>query len=853
MKLKNKFLSLISVGAAASIGSVSATTLTDSIKQNLQLDNNNDKSDENNENNDVPNSVIELSSNKTSTDIVNGAPIITEDLKIIKANENNKTQNKDDYLNNSFSVKTYEQIVSSRGLKKDLMFYLNSLWKSNGKKVAMSFVSEPIVNVSQDYSRNVNLHVKVKLVNLLPSITTFNFNDFSFDLAPNGSGYFEIRIDNIPFNLTINSYNNRFFLGVKFQSVIFNCYNNNDVKVSSYISNDFSFTSKNFSYIFLNEFSGLTNQLNYRQVYDNQIFNIYRNKLTNQEIANNISSFAQEQQKLIVASLRAASNIFETLSTNPSIQEFLKSSGESVAYLLTQLKIIPAELQGLVSDLIKNDKTVIEVIQANRNTIEKFATLFLGNDPFFSGLITSILDKIKPNMTEEEKNEFFSLLEVIPGDLGFIKDVLGKIFDGAQTFDIVLDLLINSTDEIKKLINGAPFVSDILDFIKDLFVKYDGNPKILTIFAQDKSSIVKLLKTFLSTSGMALPETFWFYFDQLFTNNSNFNVQKLQNLFKTTFVGLANYFLNSVTMSGSFVKDVNYNKDTNTVSFKYDFIWTLNKNYVWSIMPLKDILPSYIGIQGIPFKIPTKWVTDVLFDYIEFTKNDRIVFTYEAENQQLWAKPHFEDDLYYFGYSIPHKLKIWLDWPGGYSSIARQFHWFAGQWNAASDITYYALAQQHEVMQNMSFYDKNKILGDYEYYGDDVFIDNLTFKWNNITDSLKRETRSALTRETLRRYDVYTADLTNKHQYIWSTSLKVAENKVNDLINKYLTFSEKIKNDIKLQPVIHLHPIVDLKLRYLSTQILSVFAFEVVVIFPHDVINSQTGESGTTFKISFNI
>ena len=63
----------------------------------------------------------------------------------------------------------------------------------------------------------------------------------------------------------------------------------------------------------------------------------------------------------------------------------------------------------------------------------------------------------------------------------------------------------------------------------------------------------------------------------------------------------------------------------------------------------------------------------IAYFYIKFTKNDIVVFTYEANNKQLWAKPKFENDLYYFGYSTPHKLKIWLDWSGGYISIAWQF------------------------------------------------------------------------------------------------------------------------------------------------------------------------------------
>ena len=44
-------------------------------------------------------------------------PSINQDLSITKAN-NNRVQNNDDYLNNMFSVKTYEQIILANGLKK---------------------------------------------------------------------------------------------------------------------------------------------------------------------------------------------------------------------------------------------------------------------------------------------------------------------------------------------------------------------------------------------------------------------------------------------------------------------------------------------------------------------------------------------------------------------------------------------------------------------------------------------------------------------------------------------------------------------------------------------------------------
>lgn len=114
----------------------------------------------------------------------------------------------------------------------------------------MSFVTKSIVRVSQDYTRNIYLNVKIKALNLLASIITFTFNGFTFDIAPNGSGYFEIVINNVSFNLAINSYNNRFFLGVKFSFFLFNCYNNNDIKVKSYVLHNFSFTPKNLSYIF---------------------------------------------------------------------------------------------------------------------------------------------------------------------------------------------------------------------------------------------------------------------------------------------------------------------------------------------------------------------------------------------------------------------------------------------------------------------------------------------------------------------------------------------------------------------------------------------------------------------------
>lgn len=118
-----------------------------------------------------------------------------------------------------------------------------------------------------------------------------------------------------------------------------------------------------------------------------------------------------------------------------------------------------------------------------------------------------------------------------------------------------------------------------------------------------------------------------------------------------------------------------------------------------------------------------------------------------------------------------------------------------------------------------------------------------------LTEDLKYDTWKNLVHDTLWRYAVYIADLTNKHQYIWSVILKVVDDKVKHLVNRYILVSDIIKNDLKLQSVVNLHTIFDLKLRYLSTQILSVFAFEVVVMLPYDVVNTQTGQTGNTFRI----
>ena len=56
----------------------------------------------------------------------------------------------------------------------------------------MSFVTKSIVRVSQDYTRNVYLHVKIKPLNLIASIITFTFNGFTFDIVPNGLVIFKL-------------------------------------------------------------------------------------------------------------------------------------------------------------------------------------------------------------------------------------------------------------------------------------------------------------------------------------------------------------------------------------------------------------------------------------------------------------------------------------------------------------------------------------------------------------------------------------------------------------------------------------------------------------------------------------
>lgn len=97
----------------------------------------------------------------------------------------------------------------------------------------------------------------------------------------------------------------------------------------------------------------------------------------------------------------------------------------------------------------------------------------------------------------------------------------------------------------------------------------------------------------------------------------------------------------------------------------------------------------------------------------------------------------------------------------------------------------------------MTFYDKNKVLGDYQYYGDDVYIDKLSFKWDALTENLKYDAWRSLVHDTLWRYSVYTGDITNKHRYIWSAVLKVADDKVKHLVNRYISVSDRIKMILK--------------------------------------------------------
>lgn len=672
-------------------------------------------------------------------------------------------------------IKTDEELkkINKDNLTLDIYSYLYWLYLSNKSYFSFYFNKTPSITINENEKVSVSVSLKIINENHKPENLVINNN--SYELNENEYIFLNINIKDLKPNLTINKYNNRFFLGLQFPSVDFLISKNNDVNVKEedkqkddkIVLNNFSFTFGTYSNIFLTEYENVISTLDYNSaIKDSQVIDNY-NKLTNDTLGKEISEQINNVQNHIQKIVTLISNIVDSISKDETVAQFVESSSNSIVDLLIEAKVLPDNkvLIDAIKKLLNTKEPILDIIGNNKQLVVSVITQFIGNDFFVDNLISAFVNKIKPSMSNEEKSDLKKQFQDLIKTLGiknieYLNTIIDSLFNGDSIDKLLKTILKDKTviNMISKVV-GEKY-KGIIELIQKVFADQNNSKPVLQIIIENKESITTILSTLIND------QTLSGILKVLITENTNLSYDNAKKIFVTTIKPIADLFLKDTTRKGEQTK-IEYKKETKTLTYSYKYTYTFNKDLDIDLATLKNIVPNTIDLQKMG--INTKEIEDMvannksnfnkyiilntnlgkewykfkkidiikqLPDKVTIKKNDKLVFDYNVTNQNLWLNPtKIDDDKWVFGYQIPYVADIYLDAPGLFKSISDSFNnktlnsSGASIWSNVASKYVQMLAKVYNFTGMLYISENQNILKDFDY-SDRLYMKDYTFSFS---------------------------------------------------------------------------------------------------------------------------
>lgn len=728
MKKRNKFLKFFSACFSLSLVTVPLASCFNNTSDNRPDYDDGDNTISNPSNNESKSYVEEEIKNSINA---------SSNLKVINVNDESGTEvyrSISEFLTKSFKEEEYENSLSKDMLIKDVYSYLYKLYVSNKGIFSFYFNKDTVVELSTNEEGNtiINLSISLKVLNNKANDQIFVFDDKSIEIKGKDYFVFNINITNEQPIFVVNSNNNRYFLGISFNNVRFSFVNseyanqtinelssnnkkddeNSNKSTTELIYNNFSFTKDSFSNLFLTEYTYLTDALDYNGALKHEQVNAYYNSLTDQEVQNTIENGLVSNQDLYIDILNTVNIFFSSVGSNDNGQMLIKKITPNLTKILQYFNVIPnnKEVYNLIEQLITNNEPIINVINNNNGILTTIITSLISKDPFVVNLISSLLLKFEPNMSQDEKNklkdEINSLLNRFgAGNLTFVNGLVDVLLNNGTLLDIIQAAL--KEEQVVNLIKDAigNQYSGIIDLLVSIATTDDINKPLIKIVVENASNIINLISGLIGNN-----ETISALLKLVLSTQAGFTEENLLNLFNNTFKALTDGILNNTVVDKKF-NSFTYDQENKKVSYQYQYDYVFSKEVTIDLTPLKKLFPQEINLKELGVDtasidkmvadtqvnvivgkvglstnndVGNEWyifkdtenrndIKDILAqipDSLVFGTNDKISFSYSIENQKVWINPTKTiDENWIFGIQLPYVLKISLNAPTMFNNI----------------------------------------------------------------------------------------------------------------------------------------------------------------------------------------
>ena len=742
----------------------------------------------------------------------------------------NNYQSVSNFLNYNLNKGYNNQLITENGIRSDVYSFVDKIFKINRGIFSIDLKDDPVIKVAQVNTRSlesdkaISLNLQLVVTNESDREQPFKLLSDSYNLQPHAKYILAISFDNQIPSYLINSINNRYFLGIRFDKVNFKLTDSNANNLGDFSLDKFTFTPDQFSYNFKKEFLYLSDESDYNDVLNNKSVADILNSKTDDDFKKDLQAEFIKTQNNYMQLVSIVNNLFKSLSDNDSLEVFLSKNTVSIITVLSQFGLINLSnnIQGLITDLLSKDKSIVQAIQDNKEALIDIVKSIVGNNQLIVSIAQNIVDSIKPGLTQEEQDKVVEQ----------IKSLFSFIGDSANKYLFVVDLVKNMLsgqniyDFVKEALKKNSNIKSIVSLLCEIIEKDESSKSLIDIIFDNKDKILGLVASLVQNNTVKK------IIDIAIKNNKNFTKDNMKALITKTLYGLTNGIVNNFDKPSSNFKEFKFDKTKKEFTFEFNSIYTVNKEFKWELQPLIDLLPDDFNLQSfgldtnaIEQKVQSaaggfinlnkdkgkEWYifkkNDILGffpTYIDFKVGDSLEFVNRASNQQIWLNPQRVGSKQFFGYSVPTVSGFRLNLPGGVQSIFAQYN------NNDKGIDFTKmfaefLTQEHDYYQKVSVLNNNKEITDDLVYDNDLYINNVPFNWSiTINKTFKEKVKKNSERKVLDTYSVKTSDQKDVSINIYELTNKLTQEELGaELIEDY----DRVFKNKQYKPFIMLNQI----------------------------------------------
>ena len=359
--------------------------------------------------------------------------------------------------------------INEENIQKDIFYSFKKVFNDN-QKISLSLNSSSIKYTANKLSFNYVLNVK-KLEEPMP----FSFNNISF-FVPQGNNFdITFKTNNQP--ISVNLKGNNIYWSVSNVNVLINDKPINEFKTF------FTFNSQINSYSIPYQFT----KNKYEKIIKNSI-----NNPTNDETDSKkqIYESIKKNKELSLNTISLLSKVFKQLEKNSNVSTFLSDLSNDFIEYLVKMEILPEVFQEIIISLLKNEKSVSEIIDTYKEEISDFLIQFVS--PEYKKIINKkfLITWLIPNLLKNNPLAKHLLNYIVPDEFVSLVEKLLIILANSSIKPLDFIKIILESDELNNFMSKNNELVKYIPVINLLEAIFSNQNQILLKVLSDNKKLL---------------------------------------------------------------------------------------------------------------------------------------------------------------------------------------------------------------------------------------------------------------------------------------------------------------------------------------------------------------------------